>query len=45
MAALFQGPIGLGTLATVFLGGPLLNLFMPWIGARLKLYSETGKAG
>lgn len=45
MAALFQGPIGLGTLATVFLGGPLLNLFMPWIGVRLKLYSETGKAG
>ena len=45
MAALFQGPIGLGTLATVFLGGPLLNLFMPWIGDRLQLYPETGKAG
>ncbi|UQZ36181.1 hypothetical protein C2I18_23250 [Paenibacillus sp. PK3_47] len=45
MAALLQGPIGPGTLATVLLGGPLLNLFMPYIGSRLKLYSASGKTG
>ncbi|MNC82582.1 hypothetical protein D3C75_1361510 [compost metagenome] len=44
-AALLEGPIGIGTLATVLLGGPLLNLFMPYIGSRLKPYSASGKAG
>jgi|SRR5690625_97427 len=31
MALLFSGPIGIGTLLTVLLGGPILNFFMIWI--------------
>ncbi|WP_141434421.1 YitT family protein [Bacillus sp. 03113] len=31
LAFIFKGPIGIGTLLTVFLGGPILNYFMPFI--------------
>lgn len=31
MAIIFNGPIGIGTLLTVCLGGPILNCFMPLI--------------
>lgn len=34
LAFLFNGPIGLGTVLTVFLGGPILNFFMSLIGKR-----------
>ncbi len=31
MAIIFNGPIGIGTLLTVCLGGPILNYFIPFI--------------
>ncbi|KRF67328.1 hypothetical protein ASG99_16875 [Bacillus sp. Soil768D1] len=35
MAITFNGPIGIGTLLTVCLGGPILNYFIPLIGSLL----------
>lgn len=35
LAVLFNGPIGIGTIITLFLGGPILNYFMPIIEKRL----------
>lgn len=31
LAFIFKGPIGIGTLLTVCLGGPILNYFMPYV--------------
>lgn len=37
MAAIFNGPIGIGTIFTVCLGGPILNFFMPYTEKVLKI--------
>ena len=39
MAFIFNGPIGIGTLLTVCLGGPILNYFMALINEMLSKYT------
>ena len=39
MAFIFNGPIGIGTLLTVCLGGPILNYFMSLINEMLNKYT------
>ncbi|WP_399628587.1 YitT family protein [Sporosarcina sp. SG10008] len=44
MALIFNGPIGVGTLLTVCLGGLILNYFMPSVGKvldRILIHSST----
>ncbi|MFJ8258381.1 YitT family protein [Peribacillus asahii] len=41
MATIFNGPIGVGTVLTVCLGGPILNYFMPIIERRLSSIFST----
>ncbi|WP_285768688.1 YitT family protein [Peribacillus sp. SI8-4] len=41
MAFMFNGPIGIGTLLTVCLGGPILNYFSPLIGKRLSAITSS----
>ncbi|MGG3927376.1 YitT family protein [Metabacillus fastidiosus] len=38
MAIIFDGPIGIGTILTVCLGGPILNCFMPFVEKILNNY-------
>lgn len=44
MALAFNGPIGIGTLLTVCLGGPVLNYFTPLIRNRLSSFSSTANS-
>ncbi|PJN91036.1 YczE/YyaS/YitT family protein [Bacillus sp. mrc49] len=44
MALAFNGPIGIGTLLTVCLGGPVLNYFTPLIRNRLSSLSSTANS-
>ena len=39
MAFIFNGPIGIGTLLTVCLGGPILNYFMVFMNEMLSKYT------
>lgn len=39
MAFIFNGPIGIGTLVTVCLGGPILNYFMALMNEMLSKYT------
>ncbi len=39
MAFIFNGPIGIGTLLTVCLGGPILNYFMALMNEMLSKYT------
>ncbi|MFY0517899.1 YczE/YyaS/YitT family protein [Lysinibacillus sp. UGB7] len=41
LAFVFGGPIGVGTVLTVFLGGPILNYFMPLIENMLVNAQQT----
>lgn len=41
MAMIFNGPIGIGTLLTVCLGGPILNYFMSFINEMLNIYDRN----
>ncbi|WP_057914029.1 YczE/YyaS/YitT family protein [Peribacillus muralis] len=41
MAFAFNGPIGIGTLLTVCLGGPILNYFSPLVGNGLSILSAS----
>jgi len=38
LAIIFGGPIGIGTVITLFLGGPILSFFMPIVEKRLDAF-------
>lgn len=38
LAFIFNGPIGVGTVITLVLGGPILNYFIPRVERRLELF-------
>ncbi|NRD79898.1 YitT family protein [Bacillus sp. BRMEA1] len=44
MAFIFNGPIGIGTIFTVCVGGPILNYFMPLVTKGLNTHTETNTA-
>ena len=45
LAFMFNGPIGVGTVITLFLGGPILNYFMPMVERRLAILQVKDESG